>query len=90
MNCARRIAAILGCSVEEVRSGYLIDWIPEQCEAIYDIMLQDGSLYRIEMSYSSEGDIDVQKLDLHSYRGILGTQKIDAVNALRQEISGSK
>ncbi|GBG07985.1 hypothetical protein PAT3040_02550 [Paenibacillus agaridevorans] len=64
----RRLLEVIKSSFPEMRTAYIVNWIPEQGEDIYKILINDSIIADIELDrYSDDFEPIVESKDIPNY-----------------------
>ena len=71
----RRLLEVIISHFPEMKTAYVIHWIPEQGEDIYKILINDNTIARIELDrYRDEAEPIVESQNISNYLHGLGKQ----------------
>ncbi|WP_106766551.1 hypothetical protein [Paenibacillus faecalis] len=91
----RRLLEVIRSSFSEMKATYIVNWIPEQGEDIYKILINDNIIAEIELDrYSDEVEPIVEFEDVpHYLQGLSKHNQIKLAVALdlaKQELKNMK
>lgn len=65
----RRLLEVIRGSFPQLKTAYILNWLPEQSEDIYKILINDGIVARIELDrYDAEVKPVIASEDISQYR----------------------
>ncbi|RUT46783.1 hypothetical protein EJP82_11180 [Paenibacillus anaericanus] len=91
----RRLVEVIKNSFPEMKTAYIVNWIPEQGEDIYKILINDSLIADIELDrYNNEIEPIVESKDVPQYlHGLSKQNRIKLAVALdlaKQELKNMK